>query len=87
MQPIAAAESESGFNSGTLVVAGGDLHFGESYAQTARVLRSDKKRYQDSLNHLRALTTRGAFSFVNLETPLSLPRDNNDALEGKDYIH
>lgn len=87
MQTITFTEPEPGFNSGTLAVAGGDLHFGENYTQTTRVLTSDQQRYQDSLAYVRAITTRSAFSFVNLETPLSLPRDNNDALKGKDYIH
>lgn len=71
----------------TRVVIGGDTHFGESYrvSDLSDKTAVDLHGYDWSLVRLRPLLARADFTLVNLETPLTLSRDQ--ALEGKDYVH
>lgn len=79
----ACGSPQEDFSEGTLVVIGGDTHFGENYVGPDEL--GDADRYTLGLDHLRPLLTRADYSIVNFETPMS--ERTSDRLRNKDYIH
>lgn len=78
------------FDTGVIVMIGGDTHFGENYAHTApqssaAARLSDDQRYRSSLEALKPIVDRSEFAFVNLEAPMS--PQLSDELTDKDYVH